>query len=75
MTYILMLEELRRSKEQRGGLLCAKRLANIKQVDNAGEEGPAFPWADWRVIENAGFLDDGCLVVIVRTETTLFLLF
>jgi hypothetical protein len=74
-TYILVLEEFCCPKEQRCGLLRAEGLPNVKQIDNASQEGPAFPGANWRVVENTGFLNNRCLVIIVRTKATLVLLF
>ena len=70
-----MLEQLRRAKEERRRLLGVERLAGIEQVDDAGEEGPALPRAYGRLIEDAGLLDDGRLVVVVSAEAALLVFF
>ena len=75
ITYILMLEQLRRPKEQRRRLLRVERLPDIEQVHYTREQSPAFARADGGFIEDAGLLDDGRLVVVVRAEPALLILF
>lgn len=58
-THILVLEELRHAKEEGGCLLGAKRLADVEEVDDLGEENAALPRTDGRLVEDPGFLDDG----------------
>jgi hypothetical protein len=70
-----MLEQLGSSKEQRCRLLSPERFTDIEQVNHSRKERPAFPWTYWGLIKDAGLLDDGCLVVVVRAETALVLLF
>ena len=70
-----MLEQLRRAKEEGRRLLSVERLAGIEKIDDAGEEGPALPRAYGGLIEDAGLLDDGRLVVVVRAEPALLILF
>ena len=74
-THILVLEQLRCPKEQRCGLLCVERLADVEEVDDAGKQGSALARAYGRFIEDAGFLDDGGLVVVVGAEAALLVLF
>lgn len=69
-----MLEEFCRSKEQRCCLLRPKSLSHIEQIDNPRQESPAFPWTDWRIIEDTSLLDDCGFVVVVRAQTALVLL-
>ena len=70
-----MLEQLRCPEEQRRRLLRVERLSDIEQVHYAREQGPAFARADGGLIEDAGLLDDGRLVVVVRAEAILLVLF
>lgn len=70
-----MLEQLRRTKEQCRRLLGIKRFADIEEVHDASKEGSALARADWRLVEDAGLLDDGRLVVVVRAEAALLVLF
>ena len=74
-THVLVLEQLRRAEEERRRLLGVKRLADIEEVDDAGEQGPALAGAYGGLIEDAGLLDDGCLVVVVCAEAALLVLF
>lgn len=74
-THIFVLKQFCSSKEQRSALLRAKVLANVEKVDNPREESSALAWADGRVIEDAGFLDDCGFVIVVRAEAALLLFF
>ena len=74
-TYVLVLEQLRRPKEQRRRLLRVESLADIKKVDDAREQSPALARAYGGFIEDASLLDDGCLVVVVCAEAALLVLF
>lgn len=64
-TYVFVLEELGSAKEQRCRLLRGEGLANVKEVHNPREEGSALARADGRIIEDAGFLDYCCFIVVV----------
>lgn len=68
-----MLEQLCGAKKEGRSFLCCEVLANVEQVNDSSEQRPTLSWAYWRFIEDAGFLDDGSFVIIVRTQT--FLLF
>ena len=70
-----MLEQLRCAEEQRRRLLSAERLTDIEQVNDAREECPALARTNGGFIEDAGLLDDGRLVVVVRAEAVLLVLF
>lgn len=74
-TYIFVLEQFGGAKEQSSGLLRAEILANIKEVNNPREESSTLARADGRIIEDAGFLDDCGLVVIVGAEAALLFFF
>ena len=74
-TYVLVLEKLRRPEEQCRSLLCAERLADIEEVDNAREQRPALAGAYGGFIEDTGLLDDGGLIVVVCAEAALLVLF
>lgn len=56
-----MLEEFRDAEEECRGFLCAKGLSHIEQVADLGEEDPAFPRADGRLVEHSCLLEDGGL--------------
>ena len=75
MTYILVLEELRSAKEQRSGFLGIECFADIEKVYDPSEKSSAFPRAYGGFIEDAGLLNDGSLVIIIRTEAALLVLF
>lgn len=68
-----MLEQLCSTKEKRGGLLGTKSLADIEQIDDAGEECPAFSRTNWRFVEDPGFLYDRGFIVVVRAKAALVL--
>ena len=63
-----MLEELRRTEEQRRSLLRAKRFTNIKQVHDLRKQRSASSRADGRLVEDPGLLNDSGLVVIVLVD-------
>lgn len=65
-THVLVLEQFCGAKEQGGSFLCCEVLADVEQVYDAGEQRPTLSWANWRFIEDAGFLDHGGFVIIVR---------
>lgn len=66
-THVLVLEELGDAEEEGGGLLRAKGLADVEEVDDLGEEDAAFAGADGRLVEDACLLDDR-LCVGARTS-------
>lgn len=70
-----MLEQFGGAKEQRSGLLRAEILADIKEVNDPREESSTLAWADGRIIEDAGFLDDCGFIVVVGTEAALLFFF
>lgn len=74
-TYIFVLKQFCSAKEQRSGLLRAEMLANIKEVNNPCEESSTLARADGRIIEDAGFLDDCGLIVVVGAEAALLFFF
>ncbi len=65
-THVLVLEQFCGPKEQGGSFLCCEVLANVQQVYDASEQRPTLSWANWRFIEDAGFLYDGGFVIIIR---------
>lgn len=65
-THVLVLEQFGGAKEQGCGFLCCEVLADVQQVYDAGEQRPTLSWTNGRFIEDAGFLDDGGFVIIVR---------
>jgi len=69
ITNIFVLEQFRRAEKQSGGLLGVEVFANVQEMDDPGEQCPAFSWTDWRIVEDASFLDHRRLVVVVRAET------
>jgi len=75
VAYILMLEQFRRPEKQRRGLLRSKRLSDVKEVDDTSQKCSTLSRTNWRFIEHARLLDDGCFVVVVRTEAAFVLLF
>ena len=68
-----MLEQLGCAEKQGGGLLGTETFANIEQMDDPCEQCPAFSWTDWRIVEDASFLDHCRLVVVVCAETLVIL--
>ena len=68
-----MLEQLCRAEKQSGSLLGVEAFANVEKMDDPREQCPAFTWTDWRIVEDAGFLDYRRLVVVVRAETLVVL--
>ena len=58
-----MLEELCNTEEELGSFLNGEGLTAVEEVDDSGEEGPAFPGRDGRLVENSSLLDDSRLVV------------
>lgn len=59
-----MLKQLRHPKKQRRRLLRGKALSDIQEEHDPRQEGTTFPWGDGRLVEDAGFLDDGGFVVV-----------
>lgn len=62
-THILMLEQLCDTKEERGRLLAIERFPDIEKVNDLCEENAALAGADGRLVEYAGLLDNGGLVL------------
>lgn len=60
-----MLEKLGGTEEQRRGFLSTESLPYIENIHNAREEVAAFSRAYRRIVEDAGLLDDGGLVVVI----------
>ena len=75
VTYILVLEELRSAKEQRSGLLGIECFADIEKVYDPSEKSSTFPRAYGGFIEDAGLLNYCGLVVVIRAEAALLVLF
>jgi len=63
-----VLEELCNSEEELGSFLYGEGLTAVEEVDDSGEEGPAFPGRDGRLVEDSSLLDDGGLVVDLESE-------
>lgn len=62
-THILVLEKLSDSKEELGSFLDGEGLTAVEEVDDPGEEGPAFPGRDGRLVEDPSLLNNSRLVV------------
>lgn len=74
-TYIFVLEQFGGAKEQCSGFLRGETLANIQEINNPGEESSTLARADGRIIEDASFLDDCGLIVVVGAEAALLFFF
>lgn len=72
-TNVFVLEQLRGAEKQSGGLLGTETFANVEKMDDPREQCPAFSRTDWRIVEDASFLDHCRLVVVVCTETLVIL--
>jgi len=70
---IFVLEQFRRVEKQGDGLLGTEVFANVQKMNDPGEQCPAFSWTNWRIVEDASFLDHRRLVVVVRAETSVIL--
>ena len=57
-THILVLKQFRDAKEERRGLLSAKRFTNVQQVDDFGQQDATFSGRDGSLVEHASLLDD-----------------
>jgi hypothetical protein len=71
--HVFVLEQLGCSKEKGRSLVCPKGLSNIKQIHNACKEGPAFSWANGRLVEDSSFLSNSGLVVIVGAQAAVII--
>lgn len=70
-----MLEQLRSTEKQRSSLLGIECFADIEKVYDPSEQGSTFPRAYGGFVEDAGLLNDSGLVVVVRAEAALLILF
>ena len=55
--------------------MCIEVFSHIQQINDLCEQGSGLPGTYGRLVENAGFLDDGRLVVIILVYTALVILF
>jgi hypothetical protein len=68
-----MLKKFGDAEEQGGRFLRIEVLPDVEKVDNARKQCSTSSWTDWRFVEDAGFLDDGGLVIVVRADADLLL--